>query len=135
LPDPCAWTHIVTARLVPHGFPRENGVKERRPHERCCILAQLGTGRSMAQALQADTLTKRVRDGRDRRTVVADVSLSVDRGELCILRGPSCSGKTTLLAMLGAMLTPTSGEVRLDGIPTSRLRDAHRAFVRRRKVG
>jgi putative ABC transport system ATP-binding protein len=89
----------------------------------------------MAQALQADTLTKRVRDGRDRRTVVADVSLSVDRGELCILRGPSGSGKTTLLAMLGAMLTPTSGEVRLDGIPTSRLRDAHRAFVRRRKVG
>lgn len=85
--------------------------------------------------LEAEALTKRVRDGRNRRTVVAEVSLRVDRGERCLLRGPSGSGKTTLLAMLGAMLTPTSGEVRLDGVATSRLRDAHRARVRREKVG
>lgn len=85
--------------------------------------------------LEADGLTKRVRDGRTRRTVVDGVSLTVDRGELCLLRGPSGSGKTTLLAMLGAMLTPTTGEVRLDGVATSRLRDNHRAIVRRNKVG
>ena len=85
--------------------------------------------------LEAESLTKRVRDGRHRRTVVEDVSLSVDRGELCLLRGPSGSGKTTLLAMLGAMSTPTTGEVRLDGVATSRLRDHHRAHVRRKKVG
>lgn len=85
--------------------------------------------------LEADHLTKRVRDGLGRRLVVSDVSLVVDRGEMCVLRGPSGSGKTTLLAMLGAMLTPTSGEVRLDGVATSRLRDAHRAVVRRTKVG
>lgn len=85
--------------------------------------------------LEAEALTKRVRDGRARRTVVEDVSLTVNAGEVCVIRGPSGSGKTTLLAMLGAMLTPTSGEVRLGGVATSRLRDAHRALVRRQKVG
>lgn len=85
--------------------------------------------------LEAEALTKRVRDGRSRRTVVDGVSFAVERGELCLLRGPSGSGKTTLLAMLGAMLTPTSGEVRLDGVATSRLRDAHRSAIRRKKVG
>ncbi len=85
--------------------------------------------------LEADSLTKRVRDGQSRRTVVDGVSLSVASGEVCVIRGPSGSGKTTLLAMLGAMLTPTSGEVRIGGVATSRLRDAHRALVRRKRVG
>lgn len=85
--------------------------------------------------LEVEAVTKRIRDGRERRTVVDQVSITVGQGEMCVLRGPSGSGKTTLLAMMGAMLTPTSGEVRLDGVATSRLRDAHRAAVRRTKVG
>jgi putative ABC transport system ATP-binding protein len=86
-------------------------------------------------AAEARDLTKRVRDGRERRTVVDSVSLGIARGELVVLRGPSGSGKTTLLALVGAMLSPTSGEVFLDGEPTSRLREVHRAEVRRHKVG
>jgi putative ABC transport system ATP-binding protein len=80
-------------------------------------------------------VVKRVRDGRERRTVLDGVSFELARGELVVLRGPSGSGKTTLLAIVGAMLAPTSGEVLLDGEATSRLREAHRAEVRRRKVG
>lgn len=120
---------------MPRGFPRgsvvefpRNLIRHLTHKSAWLILAQMAT-------LEAEALTKRVRDGRSRRTVVAEVSLRVDRGERCLLRGPSGSGKTTLLAMLGAMLTPTSGEVRLDGVATSRLRDAHRAQVRREKVG
>jgi putative ABC transport system ATP-binding protein len=86
-------------------------------------------------AAEARDLTKRVRDGRQRRTVIDSVSFGIARGELAVLRGPSGSGKTTLLALVGAMLSPTSGEVLLDGEPTSRLREAHRAEVRRNKVG
>jgi putative ABC transport system ATP-binding protein len=86
-------------------------------------------------AAEARDLTKRVRDGRQRRTIVQSVSFGLARGELAVLRGPSGSGKTTLLALLGAMLSPTSGEILLDGEPTSRLREAHRADVRRHKVG
>lgn len=80
-------------------------------------------------------VVKRIRDGADRRTVLDGVSFEIARGELVVVRGPSGSGKTTLLAIVGAMLSPTSGEVFLDGEATSRLRETHRAEVRRRKVG
>jgi putative ABC transport system ATP-binding protein len=92
---------------------------------------------SVTTALAASVrdVVKRVRDGRERRTVIDGVSFDLARGELVVLRGPSGSGKTTLLALVGAMLSPTSGEVLLDGEPTSRLRDAHRAEARRKKVG
>jgi putative ABC transport system ATP-binding protein len=86
-------------------------------------------------AASVRNVVKRIWDGREKRTVVDDVSFDLTRGELVVVRGPSGSGKTTLLAIVGAMLSPTSGEVHLDGEPTSRLREAHRAEVRRRKVG
>jgi ABC-type lipoprotein export system ATPase subunit len=86
-------------------------------------------------ALSLRDVVKRVPDGRGRRTIIDGVSFDVDPGQVTILRGPSGSGKTTLLALAGAMLAPTSGEILLDGEKTSRLRDAHRADVRRRKVG
>ena len=89
----------------------------------------------MSVVVSVRNVVKRVRDGRDRRTVLDDVSLEIARGEVVVVRGPSGSGKTTLLAIVGAMLSPTSGEVHLDGEATSRLREAHRAEVRRRKVG
>ncbi len=85
--------------------------------------------------VQVEHVVKRVRDGAARKTILDDVSFEIDRGELVVVRGPSGSGKTTLLAVVGAMLSPTSGEVRLEGEPTSRLREAHRAEIRRRKVG
>ena len=43
------------------------------------------------------------------------VSLSISGGELTLLMGPSGSGKTTLLSILGCMLSPTSGTVRVCG--------------------
>jgi putative ABC transport system ATP-binding protein len=86
-------------------------------------------------AVSVENVVKRVRDGRSRRTVLGGVTFTIARGEIVVLRGPSGSGKTTLLAIVGAMLSPTSGEVHLDGEATSRLREAHRAEVRRRKVG
>ncbi len=86
-------------------------------------------------AASIQNVTKKVWDGSQRRTVLDGVSLDLARREIVVLRGPSGSGKTTLLAVAGGMLSPTSGEVYIDGEPTSRLRDADRAAVRRRKVG
>ncbi len=85
--------------------------------------------------LRAESLRKRVRDGDTRRDVLTDVSLEVRAGEVVLLAGPSGSGKTTLLALLGGMLLPTSGEVFLDGVAVSRLREPQRARLRRRQVG
>ena len=85
--------------------------------------------------LELRDVTKKVWDGRDRRVVIDGASLEIDAGEWVVLRGPSGSGKTTLLSIIGAMSRPTSGEVLFAGEPTSRLRDAHRAELRRTKVG
>ena len=48
---------------------------------------------------------------------VDDVSLTLRRGKVTILKGPSGSGKTTLLTLIGCMARPTSGRIRLYGIP------------------
>ena len=95
----------------------------------------VGLRRMAPAAASVKDVTKRVRDGEERRTILHGISFDLARGELVVLRGPSGSGKTTLLAIVGAMLAPTSGEVLLDGEPTSRLRDTHRAQTRRSKVG
>lgn len=92
-------------------------------------------GAGVRPAVSVREVVKRVWDGHEKRIVLDGVSFDLARGQLGILRGPSGSGKTTLLAIVGAMLSPTSGEVLLDGEATSRLREAHRAEVRRRKVG
>ena len=44
-----------------------------------------------------------------------DATFQVEKGELCVIVGPSGAGKTTLLNILGGMDTLTSGKVFLDG--------------------
>ena len=63
------------------------------------------------------------------------LSLEVTRGESVALVGRSGCGKSTLLNLAGAMDFPTSGQVLLDGLPTSSLKDAELTQLRRAKVG
>jgi len=50
--------------------------------------------------------------------VLSDLSLEVQRGETLVLLGRSGSGKTTTLKLVNRLLSPTSGEVRVNGTPT-----------------
>jgi len=66
---------------------------------------------------------------------VDDVSFEVRSGEFVALVGPSGSGKTTMLSILAALLTPTSGQVLIDGQDLSQLNEKKRVKMRRQKIG
>jgi putative ABC transport system ATP-binding protein len=64
-----------------------------------------------------------------------NLCLEVSRGEFVALVGRSGCGKSTLLNLAGAMDFPTSGQVLLDGVLTSSLKDAGLTQLRREKIG
>ncbi|MDH4378468.1 MAG: ABC transporter ATP-binding protein [Vampirovibrionales bacterium] len=66
---------------------------------------------------------------------LCDVSFTVDAGEFWVLMGPSGCGKSTLLNVLGAMDTPTQGEVLFAGQSLSSLSDNERTLLRRTHMG
>jgi putative ABC transport system ATP-binding protein len=66
---------------------------------------------------------------------VDDVSFEVHSGEFVALVGPSGSGKTTMLSILAALLTPTNGQVLIDGMDLSQMSDKERVALRREKIG
>ena len=64
-----------------------------------------------------------------------NVSLTIDDGELVSIIGPSGSGKTTLLHVMGALLRPSSGIVRIAGTATSSLNDRALSALRAHRLG
>lgn len=68
-------------------------------------------------------------------SVLAGISLQLSRGEAAAIMGPSGSGKSTLLHILGALDTPTSGTVTLDGASPFELDEKQLAAFRNEKVG
>lgn len=67
--------------------------------------------------------------------VLRGISLSILPSEFVAITGPSGSGKTTLLYLLGALDTPSSGEIRIDGVAISSLGDTERSRLRQRSLG
>lgn len=64
-----------------------------------------------------------------------DINAEIPSGVLTILKGRSGSGKTTLLNIIGALDTPTSGSVFVQGQNVSKLSDKQREKLRRTQVG
>jgi putative ABC transport system ATP-binding protein len=63
------------------------------------------------------------------------VDFAIREGEFVSIVGQSGSGKSTLLHILGGLLKPTGGSVKIDGEDLSAVSDAQRTDIRRRKIG
>jgi putative ABC transport system ATP-binding protein len=66
---------------------------------------------------------------------LADVTLDIAKGDFVAIIGPSGSGKSTLLHLLGGMLSPTAGEVRIGGDSLYDLSSDQRSELRKKKIG
>ena len=68
-------------------------------------------------------------------TLVRDISLTIDQREFIAITGPSGSGKSSLLYLLGLLDLPTSGDVLIDGRSTTAMSEEDRAEVRLSRLG
>lgn len=89
----------------------------------------------MKQIVRTVDLKKAYKIGKLDVPALRGVSLEVDEGEFVAIMGPSGCGKSTLLHLLGGLLSPTSGNIIIDGEDLAKVSDARRTDIRRRKIG
>jgi lipoprotein-releasing system ATP-binding protein len=87
-----------------------------------------------APLIRARGLTKYYGDGK-RVEVLRDLDLDVAAGRALVIVGQSGVGKSTLLHLLGALDTPSAGEVSFDGVSLTRLGERELAAFRNREIG
>lgn len=85
--------------------------------------------------LKANHITKIYGEGTGRVTALDDVTLSVEKGEFTAILGPSGTGKSTLLHMIGGVDIPTSGEIIMKETVINHLKDKELTLFRRRNIG
>jgi len=79
----------------------------------------VSTRRSLIAVIELQRVARCYQVGESTVVALRDVDLAVAEGEFCVVLGPSGSGKTTLLNLIGALDTPSEGEVVVAGIRTT----------------
>jgi len=92
-------------------------------------------GAAAAPVVSARHLTKTYQLGEVAVHALRDVSFDIHRGEFVAIMGPSGSGKSTLMNMIGALDTPTSGTLAIDGVDIATLDKDQLADLRNRTLG
>ncbi|MED3879583.1 ABC transporter ATP-binding protein [Priestia megaterium] len=87
------------------------------------------------EKLVLESVSKSFGDGENAVDVLNDLSLRVKAGELVAIVGPSGSGKSTFLSIAGALLSPSSGRVMIDGDEINNMSSAQMNSIRLKKIG
>ena len=85
--------------------------------------------------LEVRSVSKTYGSGEAAVKALKNVSFTVPKGEFVAVVGESGSGKSTLLNMIGALDTPTSGKVFIDGKDTFAMKEKNLTIFRRRNIG
>lgn len=87
------------------------------------------------EILNVSHLSKTYGKGENRVDALKDVSFSLEQGEFAAIVGESGSGKSTLLNCIGALDTPSSGTILMDGNDLFAMKEEQRTIFRRRNIG
>ncbi|GAC52228.1 putative ABC transporter ATP-binding protein [Gordonia amicalis NBRC 100051 = JCM 11271] len=85
--------------------------------------------------VEAVDLVREYQMGEERVRALDGLNLNIDGGQFASIVGPSGAGKSTLLHILGALDTPTSGRISIDGVDLVSLDDTAASAFRRHRVG
>ncbi|MFT3734192.1 MAG: ABC transporter ATP-binding protein [Rhodocyclaceae bacterium] len=85
--------------------------------------------------IQMQAITRHYKLGHVEVPALRGIDLTLERGEFAALWGPSGSGKSSLLNLIGLVNRPTSGRLLLDGTDTAGLDDGALAELRNRRIG
>ncbi len=98
-------------------------------------MAELCLLKKTKPVLETIELGKSLPSGSGVVPILMDVNIQIGKGEFCAIVGQSGSGKSTLLYLLGALDTPTTGKIIIDGIDITTLAQAEMARLRNEKLG
>jgi putative ABC transport system ATP-binding protein len=85
--------------------------------------------------IKLNSLTKSYQEGEKSRSVLGNLDLSVEEGEMIVLLGRSGSGKSTLLNLISGIDKPDSGEVIIGGTDLTMMDEKNRTLFRRQNIG
>ena len=85
--------------------------------------------------IELTEVTKRYRVGEQEIAALDGVNLSIEAGEYAAIIGPSGSGNSTLMHLLGCLDTPTTGRMVLDGVDVSKAGENQLSEMRNSRIG
>lgn len=85
--------------------------------------------------IKLEKVTKFYKDAGRLVFAVNEIDLHINKGDFIAVVGPSGAGKTTLLSLVGCLIKPSAGEIKVNGYNTSKLNDNELSDLRASKVG